>query len=662
MVTLTVDGQEVQAQEGTTLLDAITSAGVELPTLCFHPDLEPYGGCRLCSVEISSNGRSWVSTSCNYVVEDGLRVQTSSPRALATRKMMAELVLARTPTVPAIQRMAASAGVDVHRFETANAEEMCILCGLCVRACHEVAKQDILGFVERGPDRQVTQAFGAYHAAACDTCNQCITYCPTGAITNLENLPIGRRWYEAANKWMRTRQIFQYAALALFTFFFFTTSLKWWGSSTIVNLFSVLDPLQAIGASLAARTMILLYLPALLTIAATLAYGRVWCGWVCPLGAILHLFGPDGTRKVAPWYRQLKYGILFVIMLMAGFGSLAFMYFDPITILVRGVADPIAVAMSIIRLPGVRVITLVSMLPLLAVLVLNRVEKRFWCRYLCPLGALVGLGSKVSWVRRRLNEPSCVTCGDCVKTCCMGAINPETIKTDPAECIMCMDCAPVCPQIAITFAQQPVPRWHHEFDPGRREVFGSVAASAAGLALFNTGIAKSPAPDLLRPPGVATKEAAFLTECIRCGQCVQACPGQCLHPVWLGMTWEALWTPALVGRLGGCQWDCNRCGQVCPSGAIPNLPLEEKRKQLIGLAVVDEGLCINCMVCEKACPPKAIGRVEVRKAGIRKPLPIVDGAKCNGCGLCEFICPAPPSIRVWQLGREPKGLKALERV
>ena len=655
MVNVTINDKQIQAQEGATLLDAVKSAGVNLPTICHHPDLEPYGGCRLCSIEVSRNGRAWVTTACNSKVDEGLVVKTDSPRALATRKMMAELVLARTPSVPAIQRIASLLGIEEPRFATAKADETCVLCGLCVRACHEIAKKDVLGFIERGPDRQVTMAFDTYNAAACDNCNQCITYCPTGAITQLDGLPIGRRVYEAAKKWIRTRQVVQYGLLAVFAILFLFTSQTLGPAIKIVNLFSRLDPLQAIMASIAARELLPLYLPAVVTIVATIVFGRVWCGWICPLGAILELFGPKGTRKMRAWFRGIKYGLLIVLFLMAIFGSLAFMWLDPITILVRGVADPISVLLSIVENPGLRISTLLSVAMLALVIGLNFIEKRFWCRYLCPLGAIIGLGSKFAFIRRRVNEASCVKCGDCVKSCPMGAINPETIKQDPAECVMCMDCAAPCPKTAISFGRPltPAPKWHNEFDPTRREFIGGAATAAAGVLLLGTGLGKPNAADVVRPPGV-TDEADFLDKCIRCDQCVQACATHALHPATFGASWDALWTPAIVGTLGYCDYDCNHCGQICPAGAIPALTLEEKRKQVMGIAVLDEVACINCMVCEKACQLKAIDRTEVRKEGKNKPLPVILAEKCNGCGQCEFKCPAPPAIKVYAKGRAPK--------
>ncbi len=210
---------------------------------------------------------------------------------------------------------------------------------------------------------------------------------------------------------------------------------------------------------------------ALLTIAGTLVLGRIWCAWVCPLGAILELFGRRGRHLNIPHaIRQLKYIILFIILIMSALGSLTFMFFDPITVLVRTLADTVdpAISQAMAGFAAPALIGFAPALMLLGVLALNLVEKRFWCRYLCPLGAIIGLGSKFAWVRRRVNTASCVQCGDCVKVCPMGAINPKDITHDPAECIMCMDCATPCPKAAISFGRQPTPRWNYEFDPSRR--------------------------------------------------------------------------------------------------------------------------------------------------------------------------------------------------
>jgi polyferredoxin len=480
----------------------------------------------------------------------------------------------------------------------------------------------------------------------------CIPYCPTGAITHLEVPVIGRPYKENAIKWKLIRQVVQYAALLLFLGLM--TSTLWSELQPVaINLFSRLNPLQAVAAMIGGRELIANYWPILLTVVVTLVFGRVWCAWFCPLGAILELFGFKGRRIKWQGMRYWKYVILFTVLVMAIFGSLAFMFFEPITILVRGLTSIFKPVLEYVRLedketfivPGLN--WWIMVIPLVIVLLLNLVEKRFWCRYLCPLGALIGLGSKFSWIKHRVDQMSCVQCGDCAIECPMGAISPDVdFTSNPAECITCMDCAVPCPKAAITFERHPWPKlMRHEFDPGRREVLATlgVGAVAVGLLTADVGSAKAAKGKVLRPPGAQHDD--FLAKCIRCDQCIEVCPEKALLPAVFESGWDSLWTPIMDPFEGGyCDYDCNLCGQICPSQAILPLTLEEKREAVIGIAQVNFATCVRCMDCLEQCPYECFEEVEVE--GLRGVFPKVIPSDCVGCGLCVVVCPVQEELAI----------------
>jgi len=591
-----------------------------------------------------------------------MEVRTNSPAATRTRKMMLDLLLSRCPHVRPLQHLAAQYGIEKPSFSTEHPEEDCILCGLCVRACNEVAHKDVVGFVQRGQQRKVSTAFDL-PAKECLDCYKCVPFCPTGAIEHVPGIVVKG----VGGLWVRVRQVVQLALLALFLYLVWSTTKK--GVEALpINIFSRFDPLMAVASMVGSKRLVLNMVPAFITILATLLLGRFWCGWICPLGTVLNLFGPNKKQGISDRLRQVKYFLLFAFVAAALLGSLALMWLDPITIFVRPLAGAIFPAIlqktapitpslelqkaRLVQLPLKPIVYPILALPLLIVLGLNLVTKRFWCRYLCPLGALVALLAKFSWIKRYVDKKTCLEWGHCLPSCPMDTIAEADLSSDPGECIMCLDCLGVCPVAATKFGPQPKPGFGFAYDPSRRQAIASIATGVAGAVLLHTDFLKSKYPFQLRPPGA--KEEQFLSKCIRCGQCVKVCPNNALHLSLFEAGLESIWSPLLVPRIGNCDYNCNACGQVCPTQAIPKLPLEEKRKAVIGTAVVDFDRCIRCMLCIKACPVEgALGQARVE--GRKGVFPQVVPERCIGCGACEFVCPVKgeAAIRVYAPGALP---------
>jgi bidirectional [NiFe] hydrogenase diaphorase subunit len=182
-LSLTIDGKKIQAEEGTTVLQAAKNAGISIPTLCHDDALEPYGACRFCMVEIEKNNRKKLVASCCYPVENGLVVNTKTPNIDKIRKILAELLLSSCPSGAHIE-IARQYGVVEPRFkQLENPESPCSLCGLCVRYCAEVKKKNAVCFVGRGIDRAVALVPGA--SDACSSCRKCFDVCDAGKIVYL---------------------------------------------------------------------------------------------------------------------------------------------------------------------------------------------------------------------------------------------------------------------------------------------------------------------------------------------------------------------------------------------------------------------------------------------------------------------------------------------
>lgn len=456
-----------------------------------------------------------------------------------------------------------------------------------------------------------------------------------------------------------------------------------------VDLFFRFDPLILAVQLLTFSPLVAGLFWSLLFVALTFILGRFYCGWVCPLGTALDgfrrlLFAPRPEAGVAARWRRAKYYLLFALLVAAPFSLNLVGLLDPLSLLYRSLAivfypaftygvekgglvlyrlgppftyvsEPLYQFFKATLLPFRPLVYLLPFLTLTLfalVVAAERVERRFWCRALCPLGALYGLVARFSWLRRRPTA-LCPDCGDCTEICKMAAFAPgKPARHLTAECQLCLRCLDYCDKedrVSFTFrSKAPRP----PLDLGRRQVVTALAAGVAALPLVRLGsLARRPQEFLIRPPG-AQNEGEMLSRCVRCGECLKVCLTNGLQPVLWEAGLEGLYTPRLVPRLGYCAHSCNLCGQVCPSGAIPQLSLAVKQATSLGVAFFDRSRCIpyteatDCLVCEEHCPvsPKAITFLDqempnLQGEKVKVKLPAVITDRCIGCGHCEHVCP-----------------------
>ena len=468
------------------------------------------------------------------------------------------------------------------------------------------------------------------------------------------------------------RSAVQGLSLALFTLLFALANYRlpdWLPADIYLRL----DPLLGLTAILAGREMVARAVWGALLIAATLLFGRFFCAWVCPLGACIDFLDALFFRKIRrralktdARLRRVKYVVLLAVLAAALAGVLLVYLMDPLSLLTRTytfVFYPLVITLLNLGLDGLRPLAqamgwmglatraypqpayymaLLTLLIFGGIIALSRLVPRFWCRYLCPLGALLSLISPVGLFKRKVG-PECTECMKCQADCPMGAALDGT-DTRLAECIQCRTCAEVCKEEAIGFpVAAPIPGGEYSrIDLSRRGFVCSVTGGLGlGFLVHRTPFAALHGKQsFIRPPG-ALPEAEFLTTCIRCGECMKSCLTNTLQPCLWESGLEGLWAPKMDLRFAACEQECNVCGKVCPTQAIRSLPLEEKTHAKVGTAVLKKESCLVwaqdklCLICDEICPYNAIVFRTVE--GYRRP--VVIASRCNGCGFCETRCP-----------------------
>ncbi|KKL58490.1 hypothetical protein LCGC14_2224860, partial [marine sediment metagenome] len=303
----------------------------------------------------------------------------------------------------------------------------------------------------------------------------------------------------------------------------------------------------------------------------------------------------------------------------------------------------------------------------LAALGLGVLGRRFWCRCICPSGAIFSVANFLRLTSRQVTS-ECIECGRCTSACTFDAIDSDFTTHGP-DCTFCQTCGAACPTRAIRFAGRwdrtdlkgPEPPDHARTGLSRRGfIAGGLAGAGVALGVDRVLAAASPggAPTI-RPPGSLAEEQ-FGQLCVRCGECINACPTGVLTPKgFFGSGGSGgLWTPRVDADFSGCDPKCNICGQVCPTGAIRALALEAKNKVRMGLAVVNEKTCLpwlgtkECELCVLTCTDMGFNAIEYRLmhveldemempieyTGMLAPFVLED--KCVGCGNCQARCRA----------------------
>ncbi len=419
-------------------------------------------------------------------------------------------------------------------------------------------------------------------------------------------------------RWMRVVRI----ALALLCMLIAGFAFSGFGGELAQLLHVQFGPaLMKCVAAFSVGTLVVVLMIALFTF----LFGRFYCSVLCPFGILQEVAGFLSRRKAkaASNYRKMRYAIAGVTLglLFCGWSG-GFLLFDPYS--------------NFGRIFGS--FTLGGMIPLVLILLLAVWKKRIYCTTICPVGTLLGLLAKYGIFKLAITK-KCVKCGQCVKVCPSGCIDAANGTIDNERCVRCMNCVSACPLGGVNFIMPK--KCEIPVNESRRTFLISggilLAGVAAGVVLAKTGLGKL--EEIARrfkilPPGAGNAER-FAAKCTACQLCTANCPAKIIVPAPGGNG-----PVSLDLSRGACQFDCNKCSQLCPTGALKPLSLAQKQKTKIAEAKFNPQTCIvfqdgeKCGLCAAVCPVHAI---TLRKNGAPRP---VDSKLCIGCGACQAVCPA----------------------
>lgn len=422
----------------------------------------------------------------------------------------------------------------------------------------------------------------------------------------------------------------------------------------------------------------LLSLGFILILTLTILGGRVYCSTICPLGIyqdlIIYL-----RRKIAPKKRYkykkalnlIRYGILALGIISLFFGGLLFVnWLDPYSNFGRiatHIYQPIVLKINNIIasvFPGIglhpleaRPVHIASLSFAGGILILVSamavVQERLYCNSVCPVGTFLGLISKISIFKIKIESSSCTKCGKCQSVCKANCINIKALEIDESRCVNCFDCIPVCNDNAIGYTRKVVAKvsdtvTKKDSTDTQRRVMLAATAGYLASRFVSVKAASSESEHVcfyrrgtVSPPGSVSIEH-LKDRCISCHLCIASCPTKVLQPTWLEYGFTGMMMPGMDYAYSFCNYECTKCGEVCPTGAIKLLPKEEKKLTQIGKVQFVQEDCIvttegtACGSCSEHCPTQAVRMVQYMNG---LTIPETDISICIGCGACEYACP-----------------------
>ncbi|MCX7874679.1 MAG: 4Fe-4S binding protein [Melioribacteraceae bacterium] len=428
----------------------------------------------------------------------------------------------------------------------------------------------------------------------------------------------------------------------------------------------------------------------------TFLFGRIYCSTICPLGTFQDLVNYFSKKinkkkrnknlflKEIKWLRLLilflaiitfAFGFILIVNLFdpySIYGRISGNFFKPVLVFINNLLAFILEQFRIFWISPYDIKAfnfipfLISLSFLILVLVLAWKKGRLYCNTVCPVGTLLGYLSKISFYKIRIKEEDCLSCGACARDCKANCIDSLNKKIDETRCVVCFDCLTSCPTEGITFSFNKKEEIKNEsFNNDKRNFF--VKTSIFLLTLTNlaaqvekkikiTKPSKIPIfrKNAISPPGSISLEY-FNSKCTACHLCVSSCPTQVLQPSFLEYGFTGMLQPRLDNNAGFCNFECNICSEVCPTGAILPIKLEEKKLSQLGIAKFIKENCVvhtqktECGACSEHCPTKAVHMIPYEGTLV---IPEVREKYCIGCGACEFACPVIPYKAIYVEGNE----------